>query len=120
MAYRELRNFTGWFTHMSRLTVVKEIMRSLGFPKLISMENFRQCNFRLVAEILMWLVERYDPKAALPTDVETEQDRVLFVKAVAEFMVGVPVKGMGSIACRPQKLVSNSTQKNCTRLMATL
>jgi hypothetical protein len=53
------------------------------------MENFRHCNFPLVVDILKWLVERYDPRAALPPDVDTEQDRVIFIKAVAEFMVGV-------------------------------
>ena len=46
MSFRELRNFC-------------EIMRSLGFPRLISMENFRKPNFELVAEILFWLAERF-------------------------------------------------------------
>ncbi len=55
---------------------------------MISMENFRQCNFPLVAEILLWLVERYDPKASIPTDIDSESDRVFFIKTVAEFMVG--------------------------------
>lgn len=30
---------------------------------------------------------RYDPNVELPMDVDTEQDRVLFIKAVAQFMV---------------------------------
>ena len=33
-------------------------MRSLGYPRLISMENFRQPNFELVADCLYWLVQR--------------------------------------------------------------
>ena len=36
-----------------------EMMRALGYPRLISMENFRTPNFTLVAEILTWLVNRY-------------------------------------------------------------
>lgn len=36
-----------------------EIMRSLGYPRLISMENFRQPNFELVADTLLWLAQRY-------------------------------------------------------------
>lgn len=36
-----------------------EMMRALGYPRLISMENFRTPNFTLVAEILIWLVKRY-------------------------------------------------------------
>lgn len=35
-----------------------EMMRSLGYPRLISMENFRSPNFALVAEVLIWLVKR--------------------------------------------------------------
>ena len=90
-----------------------EMMRSLGYPRLISMENFRQPNFSLVAEILTWLINRwakitnihpwtrwltdqwwlcltrYDPTADIPTDVETEQDRVIFIKSAAQFMVRV-------------------------------
>ena len=35
-----------------------EIMRGLGYPRLISMENFRVPNFELVADCLEWLVKR--------------------------------------------------------------
>ncbi|XP_028395560.1 clusterin-associated protein 1-like [Dendronephthya gigantea] len=73
MSYRDLRNFT-------------EMMRALGYSRLISMENFRSPNFSLVAEVLVWLVKRYDPNADLPTDIDTEQDRVIFIKSVAQFM----------------------------------
>ncbi|XP_062915556.1 clusterin-associated protein 1 homolog isoform X2 [Mobula hypostoma] len=73
MSFRDLRNFT-------------EMMRALGYPRLISMENFRTPNFPLVAEILIWLVKRYEPQTDIPTDVDTEQDRVFFIKAVAQFM----------------------------------
>ncbi len=84
-----------------------EMMRALGYPRLISMENFRTPNFPLVAEILIWLVNRlaipgkivmhpmmivndycrYDPMADLPSDVDTEQDRVIFIQSLAQFMV---------------------------------
>lgn len=73
MSYRDLRNFT-------------EMMRALGYPRLISMENFRTPNFSLVAEILTWLINRYDPTADLPTDLDTEQDRVIFIKSTAQFL----------------------------------
>ena len=33
-------------------------MRALGYPRLISMENFRGPNFELVADCLYWLVQR--------------------------------------------------------------
>ncbi|XP_041646504.1 clusterin-associated protein 1 homolog isoform X2 [Cheilinus undulatus] len=73
MSFRDLRNFT-------------EMMRALGYPRLISMENFRTPNFTLVAEILIWLVKRYEPQTDIPTDVDTESDRIFFIKAVAQFM----------------------------------
>ncbi|XP_016066841.1 PREDICTED: clusterin-associated protein 1 isoform X1 [Miniopterus natalensis] len=73
MSFRDLRNFT-------------EMMRALGYPRHISMENFRTPNFGLVSEVLLWLVKRYEPQTDIPSDVETEQDRVFFIKAVAQFM----------------------------------
>lgn len=74
MSFRDVRNLL-------------ESLRTLGFPRLVSMENFREPNFPLVAEILRWLTYRYDPTAHIPGDVDTEQDRVIFIKAVAKFMV---------------------------------
>lgn len=74
MSYRDLRNFT-------------EMMRALGYPRLISMENFRNPNFLLVAEILQWLVKRYDPNIEVPSEIDTEQDRVIFIKSIAQIMV---------------------------------
>ncbi|XP_009991620.1 PREDICTED: clusterin-associated protein 1 [Chaetura pelagica] len=62
------------------------MMRALGYPRLISMENFHTPNFLLVSEVLLWLVKRYEPQTDIPPDVETEQDRVFFIKAVAQFM----------------------------------
>uniref|UniRef100_A0A1A7XT11 Clusterin associated protein 1 n=1 Tax=Iconisemion striatum TaxID=60296 RepID=A0A1A7XT11_9TELE len=73
MSFRDLRNFT-------------EMMRALGYHRLISMENFRTPNFALVSEILIWLVKRYEPHSDIPTDVDTESDRIFFIKAVAQFM----------------------------------
>ncbi len=73
MSYRDLRNFT-------------EMMQTLGYPRLISFENFRNPNFPLVAEILFWLIKRYDPTADISSDVDTEQDRVIFIKSVAHLM----------------------------------
>lgn len=73
MSYRELRNFT-------------ERMKALGYPRIISMDNFRTPNFELVADILYWLLKRYDPNAKntqgkeIVDDIETESQRVAFVR----------------------------------------
>ena len=87
MSYRDLRSkykITHWFwllSYVSKIRIVRraitlviqitfyvqfpglfvdftEMMRALGYPRLISMENFRSPNFALVAEVLMWLVRR--------------------------------------------------------------
>eukprot|EP00976_Prorocentrum_cordatum_P053425 1078035-Prorocentrum_minimum.AAC.4 len=61
-------------------------MRSLGYPRLISMENFRQPNFELVADTLLWLSQRYDPSIDIVDDISTEADRVVFLKSISQLM----------------------------------
>ena len=72
MSYRELRNFC-------------EIMRSLNFPRTISMENFRVANFQLTAEIIFWLVKRFSPKYKLSDNINDEKARVEFIKTACIF-----------------------------------
>lgn len=72
MSYRELRNFC-------------EIMRSLGYPRTISMENFRVANFKLSAEIIYWLVKRLDQKQEIPNEISDEKSRVEFIKSACIF-----------------------------------
>mmetsp|Transcript_35489 Transcript_35489/g.57414 ORF Transcript_35489/g.57414 Transcript_35489/m.57414 type:complete len:458 (-) Transcript_35489:864-2237(-) len=75
MSFRELRNFC-------------EVMRSLGYPRLISVDNFRTPNFELVADVLYWLVQRHDPDMAanISDDISTERERVDFLKNIAQAM----------------------------------
>ncbi|KAK0405784.1 hypothetical protein QR680_018193 [Steinernema hermaphroditum] len=69
MSYREVRNVT-------------EMLRALAYPRLVSIENFRTPNFKLVAEILEWVAHRFDPTARLNFNLENQGERVLFVKTV--------------------------------------
>lgn len=71
MSFRELRNFC-------------EVMRSLGYHRLISVENFRTPNFELVADILDWLLHRFEPSCGISDDISTEDRRVEFIKSVCE------------------------------------
>lgn len=64
-----------------------EMLRALGYPHLISMESFRTPNFSLVAEIINWLAKRLDSDADIPTEVNTEDERVALIRAAAQFMV---------------------------------
>lgn len=71
MSYRETRDFI-------------ERMKSLGYPRIISIENFRTPNFELVADILFWISQVYLCRdnnvnmshLLLPS---TEDDRVEFL-----------------------------------------
>ena len=59
--HQQLRNF-------------KEIMCTLGYPRLISIENFKQPHFELVADILLWLCHRYDKNMDIMEEIRTEHD----------------------------------------------
>lgn len=74
MSYRDLRNFC-------------EIMRSLGYSRPISVENFRLPNFELVADISLWFAERYDPSCEISDNINEERDRVLFIKSICQLFL---------------------------------
>ncbi|CAK78831.1 unnamed protein product (macronuclear) [Paramecium tetraurelia] len=74
MSYRELRNFC-------------EQMRALGYHRIISMENFRRPNFELVADILYWLVLKYQPDADISDNIDEERHRVEFIKQITTLFV---------------------------------
>ena len=46
------------FTSPRLGTDFTEIMRALGYVRPVSVENFREPNFKLVADTLHWLVQR--------------------------------------------------------------
>ncbi|XP_077297406.1 clusterin associated protein 1 [Arctopsyche grandis] len=73
MSFRDLRNFA-------------EHLRALGYPDNISLESFRQPNFPLVAALLTWLVERFDPDAILDGGINTIDERISIIRSTAQFM----------------------------------
>lgn len=64
-----------------------EMMRTLGYTRIISLDSFKKPNFELVAEILDWLVLRFDPNAEIPENIETPDQRVKFMLAVTQLFV---------------------------------
>lgn len=74
MSFREIRSFT-------------EIMKSLGYPRLISVDNFRLPNFELVADCLYWLLQRYYPDTDISDEISTEAQRVTFLQSIAQTML---------------------------------
>ncbi|KAH7636607.1 clusterin associated protein 1 [Dermatophagoides farinae] len=63
------------------------VMRSLGYPRQMSIENFRNPNFPLMADVLVYLLKRFDPKTEIETNVETEEGRLKFVMTASHLMV---------------------------------
>jgi len=51
------------------------------------MENFRTPNFELVADVLDWLIHRFDPNSHIDDDISTEAKRVAFLKSAVEKVV---------------------------------
>ena len=103
MSFRELRNFC-------------EIMRSLGFPRTISMENFRVPNFKLCAEIIFWLAKRFDPKADIPDDIgeifnwSPDKIREILPKLTSSMKT--------SVIIRANELIENGTLDSISRVKA--
>lgn len=61
----------------------------MGYPRSVSMDNFRTPNFELVADALFWMVKRYDPDMKVSDNIESEEDRVDFLTGVAAVSVVV-------------------------------
>lgn len=56
--HKKIHTLTNTLTvHMSAGFV--ETMKALGYPRLISLDNFRAPAFELVADCLAWLTHRY-------------------------------------------------------------
>lgn len=65
------------------------MLRALGYPHLVSLESFRNPNFPLVANLLVWLVKRFDPDTDLSQEIENVEGRVSLIRGTAEFMVSL-------------------------------
>ena len=61
-------------------------MRTLNYPRPISLTSFLTPNFELVADSLYWLVRRYDPDIRVEAGIESEGERVEFLVTVCEGM----------------------------------
>ena len=67
-------------------TVFSEIMKSLGYGRLISLDNFREPNFELVADILYFFCDRIESSIDLSDDISTKLKRVEFIKNCANIL----------------------------------
>lgn len=60
-------------------------------------------NFKLVFDILRWLIDQYEPGTILSGGTDTEMDRILIVRSSVEFLV---IKA--GIKLNPLRLYSSS------------
>jgi len=74
MSFRDLRQLT-------------ESLRVLGYPQIVSLDSFREPNFKLVAELLIWLTSIYEPRVTIPTSIESEHDRISLIKTVSQIFI---------------------------------
>uniref|UniRef100_A0A915PSB9 Clusterin-associated protein 1 n=1 Tax=Setaria digitata TaxID=48799 RepID=A0A915PSB9_9BILA len=88
-----------------------EQLRVLGYPRLVSMENFRSPNFKLIAELLEWIVHRYDVQISLPLVIDTEQERAIFIKSAAFYILQ-----KARIKLNPKKLYMGEELQKCRQL----
>lgn len=73
MSYREIKQFT-------------EIIRTLGCPTPVGIDSFDSPNFALMATLLQWLAQLYDPDIVIIPDLSSENGRVEFIKSTVQQM----------------------------------
>lgn len=69
-----------------------EYLKILGYPKPLKLTALYTNqgsleNFKLVFDILRWLIDQYEPGTILLGSTDTEIDRVLLVRSAVEFLV---------------------------------
>ena len=73
--------------------------------------------------MLVWLVKRFEPSADPPTDIDTEQDRVILVRTIVQFMASKVSETWSNDDDLNQvfldRRTSSSTLKSCIRVTAT-
>lgn len=92
MSYRECRSLC-------------EMLRALNYTRIVSLENFSKPNFELIADILYWLAQKYDPQSDISDDINEEKDRVEFMRTIVNlFAVKARIK------LNPKKLYQADTE----------
>lgn len=69
-----------------------EYLKILGYPKPLKLTALYTSqgsleNFKLIFDILRWLIDQYEPGTTLQGSTDTEFDRVLLVRSAVEFLV---------------------------------
>uniref|UniRef100_A0A336MVG7 CSON007902 protein n=1 Tax=Culicoides sonorensis TaxID=179676 RepID=A0A336MVG7_CULSO len=109
MSFRDVRDLT---EQLKLLGFTENIPISLLNTSYGSLESFK-----VYASILKWLIGRLEPGATVPGNVETENDRIIFIRSVSEFLV---IKA--GIKVNPRKLYASSaaTAKEILKITSVL
>ncbi|KIZ04153.1 Clusterin-associated protein 1 [Monoraphidium neglectum] len=92
-------------------------MKTLGYPRLISLDNFRTPNFELVADCIHWLVHRFYPESTIPGDIATEAERVAFLQGVAQASAAAAGPGSARAMLRRTSLCLDACREKMHRAL---
>lgn len=73
-------------TQQTRL--LGHLLHQAGYPRPLGGDAFRRPNFRQMADILYWLVRRFEPNTELRPNIAEEADRVAFVRGAVQLLGG--------------------------------
>ncbi len=63
------------------------MLRVLGYNRGLSLESFRNPNFKLIADILFWLCDKMDPSHSISPNINGETERIIFLKNALGLLV---------------------------------
>ncbi len=61
-------------------------MRIIQYPRVVSIQSFQRPNFELVADLLCFMVLRYDTDIPIHDSIDNEQNRVRFITGIVKAM----------------------------------
>ena len=56
------------------------MLRILGYTRVVPLDSFYKPNFKFVADILLWLCNKLEPKNEISPSINFEAERVMFMK----------------------------------------
>lgn len=64
-----------------------KLLRSMEYPRMLSVMSFRTANFKLVAEILFWLCGKIQLDHQISANINRENERVNFIRKVCQLFI---------------------------------
>lgn len=107
-----------------------EYLQILGYPRHLKVSTLYTTqgsleNFKLIFDVVRWLIDQYEPGTVLPGGTDTEIERILLVRSAAEFLAikaGIKLNplrlysGTAAAACELLKVVNLILKRPTTQL----